>query len=738
MMKSQFELKEKFEFTPPFQFLAPEVADLDVYKDPIKLTTKRVQSGIIWVASKRDFEKKFGLLKHAPNKFRVFAQLYSPEMKVKGSFKKLENAGLGHRDIKKIHGVSLGVNLVKAIEQDPKNMEVILKDYLSWTGTSRAKDETAYLHLKGLIGDFVTEFPSEVFEAPKGYEEFVRLLQQCLILGVEGVSDIAKFLADEVFIALANEIKKIQLPENKWNPNSKDKKGNPNYDPLFSDFSSFEKQLELFFKGISFDTGTRPKDNVVANVYSGLVVEVTRLLQWFKRVLLAPLKVLNEYIRENNALVVGFINGLIKAVASMVEGIGFLIGLLNKERMFELVTAIQQLAENFDWSLITGLIMKEVQKFFAFVAEKDKFKLIYQIGEFIPNLIELVVSLITGARAAQKVAKSIVEIVKDFPKHAAKLHKEILGLRNMLLFDLDRKLLKAMKKEGIQIKASFSMPPVLGLNNVKLEITNKRFDVVFDDYVIKSFSSEKEVNDFMKKMKYDLDLEAEKFSLIFKDYFEEKKWKVYRTNRSKKKLDILDENGVIIFRGRPSEVRKFLRFTRLPKNERERLITLMNVNIAENSKITPYSLSRDNSKIYNVPMSEAGGTPDFKGLKKYLNKEGSFGKLEVNGLPDGVSQAELDEVIEKIEGVGGVVKARITGLNRGADFKNSWVAMGVDPNIGEKIRVYFKLTWHHMDDLDENLMSGMQLILTKVHNKTTPHIGSHAQMKELLKLIELN
>ncbi|CAM1358276.1 hypothetical protein TPENAI_10081 [Tenacibaculum litopenaei] len=455
MMKSQFELKEKFEFTPPFQFLAPEVADLDVYKDPIKLTTKRVQSGIIWVASKRDFEKKFGLLKHAPNKFRVFAQLYSPEMKVKGSFKKLENAGLGHRDIKKIHGVSLGVNLVKAIEQDPKNMEVILKDYLSWIGTSRAKDETAYLHLKGLIGDFVTEFPSEVFEAPKVYEEFVRLLQQCLILGVEGVSDIAKFLADEVFLALAKEIRKLKLAEKRWNPDSKDKKNKPDYSPLFSDFSSFEERLEAFFDGLELGEVGMPQHPEAAAIYRGFAGQVNQLLRWFKKILLTPLKSLNEYIRENNAFIVGLINGVIDAVASVVEGIGSMIGLFNKETMFELVNALEEFAENFEWSLLVNMFQKELQKFFAFVDEENKYKQIYLFGEFFPKLIEMIVSLLTGARAAQKGLKTIAEIVKDLPKKANELKKAVKEIKNKLLLNINPELAEKLKLLGIEVRFNF-------------------------------------------------------------------------------------------------------------------------------------------------------------------------------------------------------------------------------------------------------------------------------------------
>lgn len=84
---------------------------------------------------------------------------------------------------------------------------------------------------------------------------------------------------------------------------------------------------------------------------------------------------------------------------------------------------------------------------------------------------------------------------------------------------------------------------------------------------------------------------------------------------------------------------------------------------------------------------------------------------------------------------GGEVKTNIAGVIRQVDFDNSWRAMGIKPSLGQKIKQHYELTWHHLDDLDENLQSTMQLVITEIHEQTVPHIGSHAQIKELLKIM---
>jgi hypothetical protein len=202
-----------------------------------------------------------------------------------------------------------------------------------------------------------------------------------------------------------------------------------------------------------------------------------------------------------------------------------------------------------------------------------------------------------------------------------------------------------------------------------------------------------------------------------------------------KNIDLLDEAGVIVFRGTKIEIKKYLKFRKLPLNERKIILEKAKQNIRANKDINPYDITRANAQKYNVPASKAGKSPNFFGLKMYLNKQGTLGKLGVKNLPKGLTKSQFDDALQKINKFGGEVRANITGV-RGSDFANSWKAMGIDRTIGTKIAEHFKLTWHHLDDLDENLMSTMQLVLTKIHDATVPHVGSYAQMKEVINLIK--
>ena len=51
-----------------------------------------------------------------------------------------------------------------------------------------------------------------------------------------------------------------------------------------------------------------------------------------------------------------------------------------------------------------------------------------------------------------------------------------------------------------------------------------------------------------------------------------------------------------------------------------------------------------------------------------------------------------------------------------------------------KILTKLKLTWHHLDDIDENLKGTMQLVKREIHEMTLPHMGSHVQIKTVLDI----
>ncbi len=74
----------------------------------------------------------------------------------------------------------------------------------------------------------------------------------------------------------------------------------------------------------------------------------------------------------------------------------------------------------------------------------------------------------------------------------------------------------------------------------------------------------------------------------------------------------------------------------------------------------------------------------------------------------------------------GKVKIKVTG-SRDIDFKYANEIMKLD-------EIPTGYTWHHLDDLDENLECTMQLVKDTVHIDTYSHFGSAKQLEELLKL----
>jgi hypothetical protein len=116
-------------------------------------------------------------------------------------------------------------------------------------------------------------------------------------------------------------------------------------------------------------------------------------------------------------------------------------------------------------------------------------------------------------------------------------------------------------------------------------------------------------------------------------------------------------------------------------------------------------------------------------LNAYVQK-GKFG----NGIVPKGAEKYVREMRRLIERHQGEIKTYVTG-NRPSDFKNCWRAMGVTDekliNKYQKISKEMELTWHHLDDLDNNLKSTFQFVFTPLHESTVTHMGSNAQLKEV-------
>jgi len=191
-----------------------------------------------------------------------------------------------------------------------------------------------------------------------------------------------------------------------------------------------------------------------------------------------------------------------------------------------------------------------------------------------------------------------------------------------------------------------------------------------------------------KKIKYDKNTVK---------FLESKGLKIIRKPRATKTLDIVNSDGVTIFRGIPSDIKKYVQFIGKTKSERIAILKQAKRNLENNAN--KYKPDKAKEKGYDVPSSNNGTSPDFDNLTDFLYKK----------LPDS-----------------GRVRIKVTG-SRDMDFAQANKAL----NLAETPKGY---TWHHLDDLNENLECTMQLVLTEVHEATFKHLGSAKQFQELLDI----
>ena len=206
--------------------------------------------------------------------------------------------------------------------------------------------------------------------------------------------------------------------------------------------------------------------------------------------------------------------------------------------------------------------------------------------------------------------------------------------------------------------------------------------------------SGKEIDELLEISERELTRSDELFELISKGK--------YKIKPLRKNVDIIDESGNILFRLAKEDVDKFLGFVKKTSNQRLRIIQEVNKKLGRSSK--KYNKLRTENKGYNIPSSENGFSPDFSKATKFL----------YNNSKDGV------------------VKINIKGSRR-LDFDEAFRKMGItDRAKMDKIEELY--TWHHMDDLTEDLTCTMQLVLKEAHTSTYTHLGSAAQAKNALSL----
>jgi len=106
-----------------------------------------------------------------------------------------------------------------------------------------------------------------------------------------------------------------------------------------------------------------------------------------------------------------------------------------------------------------------------------------------------------------------------------------------------------------------------------------------------------------------------------------------------------------------------------------------------------------------------------------LGNMGTMNNIQLTQLQNKLSEP-LSGIINKIKAHPNGVKVPIIEGTRTIDYQNMWRKMGIDPKDGEILKSKLKLEIHHLDDLDIDLQTTLQIVTDKAHNVTKGHSGS--------------
>jgi hypothetical protein len=198
-----------------------------------------------------------------------------------------------------------------------------------------------------------------------------------------------------------------------------------------------------------------------------------------------------------------------------------------------------------------------------------------------------------------------------------------------------------------------------------------------------------------------------------------------------KTIDLIDEKGDVFFRLEPFEYRgKDGKLELNPANPKKPPIIKVNtINnlfdfLAEPKYIRQRKIREATRKILN------DNSPKYN--PELTRNKGYDIALSENKLaPDFIKNKNLwynDKAI---------VKIRLTG-NRELDFQKAFAEMGItDRKQMDYIRFKLRFVWHHLDDLNENLESTLQLVKKDAHDVTISHSGSMNQLSKVLDIQSL-
>lgn len=330
-----------------------------------------------------------------------------------------------------------------------------------------------------------------------------------------------------------------------------------------------------------------------------------------------------------------------------------------------------------------NVTFKAIAEFVDFLRRSGK-----NLKEFVEQIFVVLRKWLDELGAAVKTELLVYQLRRSGPRNAYALEPIsalILGttqaIRDVLGFALTKVFLSKTQK-------------ITALGIAK---GDKVYYITYEQIAIKEFKTKADLRVYLRNV-----FNKNKTDDILREFLEGELLKKLnlRLKKNKVNVDIINSDNVVVFRGVPKDVKKYLNFITKTVDERKALIQQMLKKLENNSN--RYNPANAKAKGYDIPASKNGkGTaPDFSNLKKYL----------------------YDNSLDY-----GNVRIKVTG-SRTKDFEQAFEKMGITKEQAKKY------TWNHLDDIDENLEATLQFVLKDVHRKTYKHIGSPKQYQELLNI----
>ena len=533
-----FKLTDRIGFSPPFDFqpdLEPPSSVDSEKKSKVHLRIRFVPKSKANKYS-NNYIRDLGV-----NDFIIIASKSEDSLIKKHQVSSFENSGITHKDIRIIHQIGLGVNLIKAIEEKKEISHDYVVEMLDWLGI---EPESKYRDwgdiLRQNIYAYVEAYPSaEKFKPPNELEQVFSIFQLCIKLGIIDISNMSGFISQEIFFALANTIRTAKLSEAQWNPYVFSRPNDPNiepgsakYNPLFNDFSEMKTGINLVFDSLWLDETSVFQEeefskktskqqqlenlsNDFKNALSGTLNDIIIWIRNFINNALSELRLdliddvetIGKIIRLYNAYVVGFVNGFIEFLAAIVEGIGSIISLFNFETMQAAVQTITGLINNFNWSEIKTLLITVLRNLFNFIDGDDIYKNAKEFGEFIPKLAEIIIDFIFIFKGVAKKVVTLKELLAKMPNQLKNANIAISELVSKLkLVGFDKKAIKALNEQGITTNVNLLLSKNLNASlGVPLKVIEGRIITIsYEGTVLKTFKKKDlEAQKYIKRLNED-------------------------------------------------------------------------------------------------------------------------------------------------------------------------------------------------------------------------------------------